>query len=496
MRVSILVPSDEYRNYAGARIRYGRLQPPLAQLGVNLQLEDVANFMPDQAGCDVLLISKCHDARSLIAAAGVSKRKKLVGVDLFDDYFSQFADARLFGFRNWLNQLLPICNFALCSTEAMAKVTAMYRRDLPVHVLNDPAEPVADLSAILEAKLACALDERKIHLCWFGIGDNPYFKVGLSDLAAHGGILQSLQRSGMDIELNVLTNARALDSQGLALINRLPFRASIQEWSEDRERDHLSKAFACFLPVSAQAFSVAKSLNRAITALSAGCQAISVGYPLYEPLDSFIYRDPASFLSDLTRRQMRHSAQTAGKFASVLQGLASPAGEARAFVNFLEGLASPTVGSSRNVVLVHGHEANGAAHRLVHSIHGYSAASPYCITELEFDVIFRGQWGQPVMLVSQKVAGRVRPEVRTRLRESKFFGNGRYWEVLDDNVEAIHGSSASAWHEAPVPLRVATYGRSVDEMRSRIEQVFGPSRTIISESSPIPFYSETVSSTS
>ena len=221
-----------------------------------------------------------------------------------------------------------------------------------------------------------------------------------------------------------------------------------------------------------------------------------MGYPLYEPLDSFIYRDPASFLSDLTRRQMRHSAQTAGKFASVLQSLASPAAEARAFVNFLEGLASPTVGSSRNVVLVHGHEANGAAHRLVHSIHGYSAASPYCITELEFDVIFRGQWGQPVMLVSQKVAGRVRPEVRTRLRESKFFGNGRYWEVLDDNVEAIHGSSASAWHEAPVPLRVATYGRSVDEMRSRIEQVFGPSRTIISESSPIPFYSETVSSTS
>ena len=123
MRVSILVPSDEYRNYAGARIRYGRLQPQLAQLGVSLQLEDVASCRPDQSECDVLLISKCHDARSLIAAAGVSRREKLVGVDLFDDYFSQFADARLFGFRNWLNQLLPICNFALCSTEAMAKVT-------------------------------------------------------------------------------------------------------------------------------------------------------------------------------------------------------------------------------------------------------------------------------------------------------------------------------------------------------------------------------------
>jgi hypothetical protein len=100
------------------------------------------------------------------------------------------------------------------------------------------------------------------------------------------------------------------------------------------------------------------------------------------------------------------------------------------------------------------------------------------------------------MFVAQKVAGRVRPEVRRRLRESKFFVNRRYWEVLDDDAEAINGSSASVWHDAPFPLRIATYGRVVDEMRSRIEQVFGPSRTIISENSPIPFYSEAVSTTS
>ena len=318
---------------------------------------------------------------------------------------------------------------------------------------------------------------------------------GLSDLAAHGAILNALQRSGMDVELNVLTNARALDAHGLSLINQLPFRASIQEWSEDRERDHLSKAFACFLPVSAQAFSVAKSLNRAITALSAGCQAISVGYPLYEPLDPFIYRNLTSFLSDLTRNQMRHSAHSAGNFVSILQTLASPAAEARAFVNFLEGLTPPAADFSTNVVLVHGHEANGAAHRMIRSIQGYSAASPYCTTELEFDVIFREQLRRPVMFIAHKVVGRVRPEVRRRLRESECFVNGRYWEVLDDDVEAINGSSASAWHQAPLPLRIATYSRSVNEMRSRIEQVFGPSRTIISENSPIPFYSETVSPT-
>lgn len=491
--MSVLVPSEEYRNYAGARIRYGRLQPELARLRVDLRLEDVASFLPDTTDCDVLLVSKCHDARSLLAAAGVAQRGKLVGVDLFDDYFSQLADARLMGFRNWLHQLLPICAFALCSTKAMADVAARYRSDLPVHVLNDPADTVANLAEILRVKLTRALDERTLRLLWFGIGDNPYFDVGLSDLAAHGEFLNGLQRSGMAVELNVLTNPRALDAERLAWVTRLPVRTSIDEWSEAREKEHLSHAFACFLPVSAQAFSIAKSLNRAVTALASGCQAISTGYPLYEALDPFVYRDSRSFLADLMRGEMRHSAQASDDFCNAMQMMASPAVEARALLDFLEGVAPSIAARPNNVVLLHGHDANNAAHQLVHSFHGYSAASPYCSTELDLDVIFRGQWGRLTMFVAHKLAGQVQPEVRGRLQQSKTVGIGKYWEVPDDDTETTVGRVAAMPDEAPIPLRMAMYGRAADEMRRRVEEVFGPSQTIISESSPIPFYSETTS---
>src|SRR5262245_60762119 len=105
MKVHVLVPSEEYKNYAGARIRYGRLQPRLAKLGIKLTLQDIAEFDPDRAACDALIISKCHDARALVAAAAVANRGRLVGVDLFDDYFSQEADSRLSRFRLWLRQL-------------------------------------------------------------------------------------------------------------------------------------------------------------------------------------------------------------------------------------------------------------------------------------------------------------------------------------------------------------------------------------------------------
>ena len=94
MKLTVLIPSEEYKAYAGARIRYGRLLQELAPHGVTLALENIADFSPDDQSYDVLLISKCHDARALVAAAAACGAGKLVGLDLFDDYFSQEADSR------------------------------------------------------------------------------------------------------------------------------------------------------------------------------------------------------------------------------------------------------------------------------------------------------------------------------------------------------------------------------------------------------------------
>src|SRR5581483_1495777 len=186
MKIVVLVPSAEYVNYAGARIRFQWMIPELQRRGGELMLRDIGEFAPNSLEADMIIVSKCHDARALVAAAIMAARDCLVGVDLFDDYFSQSADSRMTRFRNWLSEMLPHCHFALCSTDPMAAVIHNYRPDLPVHVMNDPAlDPhFDDLPEVLSRKLIEARDFRRLIVAWFGIGDNPYFPVGLHDLEA------------------------------------------------------------------------------------------------------------------------------------------------------------------------------------------------------------------------------------------------------------------------------------------------------------------------
>lgn len=489
MKIAVLIPSEEYKNYAGARIRYGRLKAPLERQGVELILEDIAEFSPDGTGIDAVLISKCHDARSLVAAAAISRRGLPAGVDLFDDYFSQDADSRLNRYRNWLRQLLPFCSFALCSTPAMAAVASDFDEELPVHVVNDPAPGCGfdNLPELLQSKLATARNEQRIRLLWFGVGDNPHFNVGLSDLAAFGGSLAPLVRAGPTLELTVLTNSRALDAQGLSLIGQLPVRTVIEEWTESRERELLSEAFACFLPVNGQPFSAAKSLNRAVTALTAGCQVISAGYPLYEPLIAEIYRDSSEFAADFAKGSMKHSPASMDRFELAMQSFASAETEATELAEFLKNLKPQRGYTSLPLVLVHGHATNGAAHKAVHALNGLSVASPYCPSKLGSDVIFRGAPGQLVMLVADKVTKSLAPAFREQLEEVRL-SEKKYWR-LPSGPRSLgpSGVIGASWDETPLPFQLATYRHSLRQIREQMFQAFGPCQIIVSENSPLPF---------
>jgi hypothetical protein len=486
MKISVLVPSEEYRTYAGARIRYGRLRPILAKIGIELDFADIGDFAPAQPSCDVLLISKCYDARSLILASALSGPGCLVGVDLFDDYFSQRSDSRLLRFRSWLKQLLPVCDFAFCSTPSMAELIGSYRENLPVHLVQDPADdlPIDRLSSTLSGKIRRVVEEGSIRLAWFGVGDNPNFRVGLSDLAAFGGILDSIRRSGKDVDLTVLTNRRALDARGLSLVRQLPVRTTIEEWTEARERGVLDYAFACFLPVNSQPFSAAKSLNRAVTALSAGCQVLSAGYPLYAPLGELIYRDVENFVTDADRGQMRLSVDSLDRLREILDAHASAAEEAHSLVRFLNGL-TPSPNDVTPLGLIHGNSTTAASHKLVQSLQGFSIGTPFCTAELEFDIVFRRDAGRLIMHVSDRSAGRLRSSARGRLRKSNGFPGRNFWELPPDRD--LVASETLAAEDAPLPLHLATYRSTMEIVRKRVSEAFGSCRFIVSENSPLPF---------
>lgn len=488
MKLAVLVPSDAYRSYAGARIRYDRLVPELEGHGIALELRDIGQFDPATADCDGIVISKCHDARALIAAAELGRRGMLVGVDLFDDYFSQLSDSRLARFRNWLAQLVDLCDFVLCSTQAMADVVQDYRA-LPTHIVNDPAPADSfDLAAAAaDRKLEQARDNRQIRACWFGVGDNPYFPVGLTDLAAYANALPPLSRTGFDVRLTVVTNERALSADGLAMLRQLPITTEICEWSEEAERAALDQALVAFLPVSAQQFSVAKSLNRAVTALSAGCQVLSAGYPLYAALDPLIYRDPAKLLEDVERGAMRFSTGARSTYRQVLEACASAEAEASALAGFLGPLVPQSTADNRPLCLIHGHSTRLEAHNFVRTAKGLSVASPFCPAPFDFDVLFRGARSGLKMLVSKSAAGRLLPKVRSKTEPGERFKGRPYLQISGSGFANGNGPDWLHWEKAPVPFQLATYQETMALMEAALADAFGPCRTFLSETRTVPF---------
>lgn len=409
MKLGIIIPTEEQKAQAGVRIRYERIKPALKALGHDLDfipIQDLAST--SKPVHDIYLISKCYDARAILAAQHLQSQGAKVGVDLFDDYFSQLTDSRFVRLRYWLRSLLPHCAFVLCSTPGMQEIAKAYAPLLPAHVMNDPAEPfdAEALAKTLKRKLERARQQRRVEIAWFGMGDNPNFPVGLTDLAAYGSDIDCLRGHGFDIHLSILTNLRAMTADNLAPIRKLATPYSIEEWTAEREAALLERSLVSFLPVNAQSFSRVKSLNRAITALTAGTQVLSAGYPLYQALNPFIYRCPRQLMADLDRSELHMRAATVPSFCERTRQLADVETETKKLTDFLVGLQSPrlpTAHSDAIFAVIHGKETLGDTHKFAQKKNMLSVASPLCKLDLNFDVRFRyNEQGKLSVLVNKK----------------------------------------------------------------------------------------------
>ena len=409
MKLGIVIPTEEQKYQAGVRIRYERIKPVLQAHGHDLELIPIQNLASmSEPAHDIYLISKCYDARAILAAQQLQAQGVKVGVDLFDDYFSQLSDSRFGRLRYWLRTLLPRCSFILCSTPGMQGIAEAYAPHLPVHVMNDSAEPfdAEVLAKNLIRKLKSTQQQRRIDIAWFGMGDNPNFPVGLADLAAYGSDIDRLRGYGFDVHLNILTNQRAMTADNLAPIRKLATPFSIEEWTTEREAALLARSLVSFLPVNAQRFSRVKSLNRAITALTSGTQVLSSGYPLYQPLDQFIYRCPRRLMADLERGELLIRAATVASFCEKTRQLADVEIETKKLMDFLAGLRSPQLSAAQSdasFAVIHGKETLGDIHKFAQKKNMLSVASPLCKLNMNFDVIFQyNEYGRLMVLVNRK----------------------------------------------------------------------------------------------
>ena len=491
MKLTVIIPSDDWRNTAGVRIRYARLAPRLAALGHRLDLQPITDFRAGASfDSDVYLFSKTYDAGAVVLARQIRASGRRVGVDVFDDYFSQSRDSRLVHMRRWFRDLAGGLDFALCATAPMAARLAGLIADVPVHVVNDPVEGFDRKAAA--ANLARNADRarkmRRLDIGWFGIGDNPYFSVGLEDLHAFSHALAAHHRPGYALRLRVLTNLRALTPERLEMLSRMPMEITLDEWSEEGERALFAESLACFLPVNGQPFSSVKSLNRALSTLSAGCQVLSVGHPLYDSFDAFLYRDLPTLVQDVERDSLRLSAATLDAFAARLAELGDAGHEAAELIRFLQDVPAPRArdwpARGQQVAVLHGMGSTGEVHKAAQRLGCLSVAAPQSTMKVNYDVI-----GKPRpdgngldVILSNRAAARLSA---TQARRTKPAGEAGGKPIYRLHLKEADLPGAGQMQRPARPpeqiAELARYGRVLTLSRQMLEHLFGPLEIVLSE---------------
>jgi hypothetical protein len=448
---------------------------------------------------DVYIVGKCYDASSFLVLQILRNTSKLLGVDLFDDYFSQYQDSRLIKLRSWLQTMASSADFILVSTPRMRDVAHTYAPCTPVHIMNDPSPPFTreTIRTALRKKLERFDRDKTLHVGWFGIGDNPYFPVGLSDLVAFGSELARLRGPGRKVQLNILTNKRAMTTDRLAMLHRLPVHWNVEEWTEKRETALLARSLVCFLPVSAQNFSIAKSLNRAVTALCSGTQVLSSGYPLYEPLAPLMYRDPGELNADIGSRRLALREDTIDAVLQTIEQWASVSGEAKKLGDFLAGQcelkASRALGAnaSNSIAIIHGRESPGRIHKLAKKMGALSVASPYATQTLDYDVrfSFAPNFGSVVVSIAEKYCGEISPDVCELFYSSEKIGGTSYrtadlHQLVPDS--AFIGKALAAT-DSPIGV-LAGYAHVMVGITKVMRRLFPEIHCCYSEQAAAPFW--------
>ncbi|MEO6359660.1 MAG: hypothetical protein ABIO43_03675 [Sphingomicrobium sp.] len=438
MKITVIVPSEQYLQTAGVRIRYKRISAALAQLGWTLDIVPIGD-VPDLSVEDsrIYVLSKCQDARAVVLATAAKRAGIVVGIDLYDDYFSQEVDSRFATQRLWLQSMARETSFFLCSTARMLEVGEAVFGDGTGYVLGDPHEEFDPqrLAHELDVKIRKAKRERYIQILWFGIAENPSFPVGLHDLSAFAEALLPFQDNSYKATLTILTNKEGIDGQVLERLRRIPIPFVVAEWSKKREEEAFSRSLVSFLPVNYQPFSIAKSLNRGVSALVGGTQVLTAGYPLYQDLEEYVYCDGSCLIEDLENAQLKLSNQNIEVFSDWIGRQAAPATQALNLVKFLEAKidSSPdaAVGDQQYAVL-HGAKSTSSINNFAQRLKWLSLASPLLPSGMPCDAHL-GFCGADTTLrlrVSQAGLEQLPEQLRVEaVWADRALGKGPSWEV-------------------------------------------------------------------
>ncbi len=484
-RICIVTQSAAFASSAGMRVRYDRFIAGANRPGVEIVVEPIADILERrELEADAYIFCKTFTPEAVVLAHAARRAGRAVGHDLFDDYFSQREDQRLFVYRDWMRQMAPATDFAICGTERMKAVVQPLLPNCPIHLVEDPVighDPFR-IAAMVSAKAERARASGRLRLAWFGIGDNPFFPVGLQDLTSPqvAGEIDRLKALGWDLSLTIATNTRALDADGLAGLRRLPIQPEVVEWTEEVETEVLAAADVAIIPVNSQAFSRAKSLNRALTALEQGCQVLSLGEPLYARLSEVIYDDVDRLSADLRAGTPRLNADSTLVLTGLLRRIGNAFEAGNRFVDATLNARRAEPGSHAPLLMIHGRDSSAPLHKLVNRFGGLSVRSPYSSAKWAGDIRFDLVDWRMVMRVSEAVQGKhglpLAPTPPVPI------GDRRFVEVDAAGLGLALGVLAAPVAD-PMLMSVGSYRRVMETIAGACRRIFPGHHLALSEKS-------------
>jgi len=139
---------------------------------------------------------------------------------------------------------------------------------------------------------------------WFGQHGAPHSKFGMESLEALLPVLEDVNQS-VPIELIVVSNNF---DRFAALERQVSFPCRYSKWTLGGIFAHLRECDVCVMPNPRDEFSITKSANRAVLALSMGVPVVATSIPSFLPLADCIALDNwkgglLAYLTDDARRR-------------------------------------------------------------------------------------------------------------------------------------------------------------------------------------------------
>ncbi|HKY39093.1 MAG TPA: glycosyltransferase [Polyangiaceae bacterium] len=283
LRVGWLLPNLDV-NTASNRYRCFHIARVLAEWGVEQSFytdPDVASASLPQI--DALIIVKRVEPDLMELVAGANERNRPVLLDLCDDLLHERHPRNVGGVHRMVfNGIAPLLAGVVTPTSPMAQRVRGYAGsvELPIHVIPDIAETedlfyktaefaTREPQARPAAPRSSSNKERK-SVVWFGASGGVHSNFGIASLLPAMPALRAVNRQ-IPIELVLISNREATAD---SVVRPFEVPTRYEPWSPETVYTELKQAHAALLTTGDDDFSITKSANRTLQALSAGVPVV------------------------------------------------------------------------------------------------------------------------------------------------------------------------------------------------------------------------------